>query len=196
VLHASAVTVRGRAVLFCGSSGAGKSTLAAALDARGYPIVSDDICAVDVDGQATPLVAPEGRNLKLWAQAIEKLGLERGPAVRRRIEKYYVEGGTVPRDPVPVGALYFLREALAPHEPGIDRPGIVDATILIRQNAYRPALVRRMGQRARYFHAATRLANAAGIYRLTRALDFAQMDEVLGWLEEHWARHDRLAGTN
>ena len=31
VLHASAVRVNGKAVLFCGSSGAGKSTLAAAL---------------------------------------------------------------------------------------------------------------------------------------------------------------------
>jgi hypothetical protein len=36
VLHASAVRVNGKAVLFAGSSGAGKSTLAAALAQRGY----------------------------------------------------------------------------------------------------------------------------------------------------------------
>ncbi len=36
VLHASAVRVNGKAVLFCGASGAGKSTLAAALAQRGY----------------------------------------------------------------------------------------------------------------------------------------------------------------
>ena len=36
VLHASAVRVGDKAVLFCGSSGAGKSTLAAALAQRGY----------------------------------------------------------------------------------------------------------------------------------------------------------------
>jgi len=38
VLHASAVRVNDRAVLFCGPSGAGKSTLAAALAQRGFPL--------------------------------------------------------------------------------------------------------------------------------------------------------------
>ena len=47
VLHASAVRVNGKAVLFCGSSGAGKSTLAAALSQRGYPLVNDDFCTRD-----------------------------------------------------------------------------------------------------------------------------------------------------
>jgi hypothetical protein len=43
VLHASAVRVNGKAVLFCGSSNAGKSTLAAALAQRGYPLVTDGV---------------------------------------------------------------------------------------------------------------------------------------------------------
>ena len=194
VLHASAVNVRGRAVLFCGPTGAGKSTLAAALDARGYPVISDDLCAVDVDGHDIPHVAPDGRNLKLWPRAIEHLGLERGPAVRCRIEKYYVESGAVSYDPMAIGALYVLREALPPHVAGIERPNVAVAALLIRQSAYCPALVRLMGQRARYFHAASRLAKAAGIYRLTRALEFARMGEEVGRLEDHWAAH--LAGTN
>jgi ABC-type iron transport system FetAB ATPase subunit len=41
VLHASAVQVNGKAVLFCGPSGAGKSTLAAALAQCGYPPPQD-----------------------------------------------------------------------------------------------------------------------------------------------------------
>ncbi len=45
VLHASAVRVAGKAVLFCGASGAGKSTLAAALAQRGFPVMTDDFCA-------------------------------------------------------------------------------------------------------------------------------------------------------
>ena len=36
VLHASAVEVNGKAIVFCGPSGEGKSTLAAALAQRGY----------------------------------------------------------------------------------------------------------------------------------------------------------------
>jgi hypothetical protein len=43
-----------------------------------------------------------------------------------------------------------------------------------------------MGQKADYFHAATAIANAAGIFNLTRAFNFAAMPEVAGWLEQHW----------
>ena len=71
VLHASAVRVNGQAILFCGPSGAGKSTLAAALAQRGYRLITDDFCTVTVTAAGTPVIHPDGRQLKLWAQAIE-----------------------------------------------------------------------------------------------------------------------------
>lgn len=191
VLHASAVRVGGRAVLFCGPSGAGKSTLAAALGQQGFPLVSDDLCALTMNG-GTVSVAPDGRQLKLWAHAIGKLELEesRGAAVRKTMEKFYVEPAETVCDPLPLGAVYMLREARPPHAPGIQRPNIVDTALLLRHNAYRPILIRRMGQRDSYFHAATAIANVAGVFHLTRALDFAQMRAVTGWLRDHWAELD------
>ena len=62
VLHASAVRVNGKAVLFCGSSGAGKSTLAAALAQRGYLLVTDDFSTVTAEDLGAPLVHPDGRS--------------------------------------------------------------------------------------------------------------------------------------
>ena len=192
VLHASAVRVNGKAVLFCGSSGAGKSTLAAALAQRGYPLVTDDFCTLTADGpgarDGAPLVHPDGRQLKLWAQAIERLDLaqQRGERVRASLEKFYVEPSEVFTEPLPLGAVYALREARPPHKPGIERPNVVDAALLLRRNAYRPLLVRRMDQKANYFHAATTIANVAGIFHLTRALDFAKMPDVIAMLEAHW----------
>ena len=188
VLHASAVRVNGKAILFCGASGAGKSTLAAALAQRGFPLVTDDVCAITVTGAGVPMVHPDGRQLKLWAQAIEKLDLagRRGERVRNRLEKFYVEPGEASSEPLPLGAVYALREARPPHAPGIERPNVVDAALILRRNAYRPLLVNRMGQKADYFRAATTIANAAGIFHLTRALDFAAMPEVVAWLERHW----------
>jgi len=188
VLHASAVRVNGKAVLFCGPSGAGKSTLAAALAQHGYPLVTDDFCTIAVNGSGSPLVHPDGRQLKLWAQAIERLDLaqQRGERVRKSLEKFYVEPAEVFTEPLPLGAVYALREARPPHGPGIEQPNVVDAVLLPLRNAYRPLLVRRLGQRANYFHAATAIANVVGIFYLTRALDFAKMPEVIGWLEAHW----------
>ena len=188
VLHASAVRVNGKAVLFCGASGAGKSTLAAALAQRGYPLVTDDFCTLTWTRPGAPLVHPDGRQLKALGAGhrAARSGAERGERVRESLEKFYVEPGEVFTEPLPLGAVYALREARPPHEPGIERPNVVDAALLLRRNAYRPLLVRRMDQKANYFHAATTIANVAGIFHLTRALDFAKMPDVIASLEAHW----------
>jgi hypothetical protein len=188
VLHASAVCVNGKAVLFCGSSGEGKSTLAAALTQRGYPLITDDLCAITVTDAGMPMVHPDGRHLKLWAQAIEQLGMKerRGARIRNRLEKFYVDSGGTNTEALPLGVVYALREARPPHTPGIERPNVVDAALIFRRNAYRPLLVNRMGQKANYFRVTTTVANKAGTFFLTRALDFAAMPKVLSSLERHW----------
>lgn len=188
VLHASAVRVNGKAILFCGASGAGKSTLAAALALRGYPLITDDLCAITISDDGTPMVHSDGRQLKLWAQAIEKLDLgdSRGARVRRRLEKFYVDPGEIHAEALPLGIVYALREARAPHAPGIERPNVVDAALVLRRNAYRPNLVSRMNQKINYFQAATAIVNQAGIFYLTRALDFAVMPDIVSWLQRHW----------
>jgi hypothetical protein len=194
VLHASSVLVNGRAVLFTGPSGAGKSTLAAALDQRGYRLVTDDFCVISLDADGTPLAHPAGRLHKLWTQAINRLDLaeRRGQAVRGRLEKFYVQPAqmTAAEAPSPVGPIYALREARAPLRPGVTRPNVVDAALLLRQNAYRPRLVAKMGQNAAYFQMAAAISNGPGVFHLTRELDFAAMPEVIAGLERHWAEID------
>ena len=188
VLHASAVRVGDKAVVFCGASGAGKSTLAAALVQRGYPLVADDLCATTLDGKGKPIVKPAGRQLKLWTQAIENLDLaqNRDKRVRKNLEKFYVTLDQVADSSLPLGAVYILREALPSLEPGISRPNIVDAAVLLRKSAYRPMLVKLMQQKESYFQASARIANAVSVCLLTRALDFSGMPTVVSWLEAHW----------
>ncbi len=94
--------------------------------------------------------------------------------------------GEASSEPLPLGAVYALREARPPHAAGIEQPNVVDAALILRRNAYRPLLVRRMGQKANYFHAATTIANVAGIFHLTRPLDFAAMPKTVAGLEQHW----------
>ncbi|MEM7052442.1 MAG: hypothetical protein AAF604_22440 [Acidobacteriota bacterium] len=49
-LHASALTMSGRSIAFCGESGAGKSTVAALFARRGWRRLADDQLAVHCDG--------------------------------------------------------------------------------------------------------------------------------------------------
>lgn len=70
-LHASAVSIQEEAVAFLGGHGWGKSTLAAMLQARGYPVISDDLTAFEPDGNR---VIPSFPQLKLWPDAVGALG--------------------------------------------------------------------------------------------------------------------------
>jgi hypothetical protein len=192
VLHASAVEMDGKVILLSGPSGAGKSTLAAGLIKAGGRLVADDQVNLTVAGHDLS-VYPDGRAMRLWQQAIDRLDLEqgKGTAVRADIAKFHV----MPRHhldrPVPLGALYILRETRATDlkrqgQPiTIRRLNLPDAAMAVRQNAFRPAMVGRFGQEGLYLRAAALIERAGGVYHLTRPLDFAAMDAVVARLREH-----------
>lgn len=73
VLHASAVEVDGRALLVMGDAGAGKSTLTAALVDAGLPLVTEDVCALDVVDGAPIRVFRGGTRVKLWPESVRGL---------------------------------------------------------------------------------------------------------------------------
>jgi hypothetical protein len=189
MLHASAVAVGDKAVLFAGPSGAGKSTLAVSLNQRGYPCVSDDVCGIDFSSGA-PVVLPDGRMLKLWADTVAhfEVGERQGRAIRKHLDKYYVEPEKTAVDrKLAVAAVYVLRR-VSPNtpDPGITRLGKADAAVLLRRNAYRPSLIRKTGLEGAYFAWSSALQKQAGVYALNRPFDFGAAAQVIGWLEDHW----------
>lgn len=194
-LHASAVRVGDKAILFCGASGAGKSTIAAALGERGYDLVTDDIAAV-VMQEGAACVESDGRQYKLWEQAIDGLGLgaRRGGAVRSCLAKFHVDASGSAIDALAVGAIYQLREARPPHDEGIAHPNMVDAGLIVRRNAYRPAMVKRLGQQELYFASSAALVQA-GVFTLTRRLGFEHLPDTIAALESHWAACGIAAAT-
>jgi hypothetical protein len=73
VLHASVIARDGEAFAFLGNNGWGKSTIAAALHAKGYDLVADDVAAITTD-RAEPCVLPGFPQVKLWPEAATLLG--------------------------------------------------------------------------------------------------------------------------
>lgn len=117
-LHSSVVAIEGRAVLILGVSGAGKSTTAAALVARGYPMVSDDV-AVLLDPASGSLEVQCGpTRLRIGADAARAAGwtgelprLFHHPLLG---DKRFIE---LPeesrcREPQPMAAAYLLQPRL------------------------------------------------------------------------------------
>lgn len=69
VLHASAVVINGKAVVFVGEKGQGKSTTAAAFFTRGHAALADDVVVLDF-GTNPPLVLPGVAQLRLWPDSV------------------------------------------------------------------------------------------------------------------------------
>jgi len=110
-LHASVVDIGGRAVALCGPSASGKSTLAATLAGQGHAVIADDICLVDARTGATVSVLSGGSPLRLWRDALDRLGVaaQESQRVRPDKEKYFLDCGDYIRcEPHPLAALVLL----------------------------------------------------------------------------------------
>jgi energy-coupling factor transporter ATP-binding protein EcfA2 len=194
VLHGAAVAREGRAIAICGASGAGKSTLAAALCHEGHAFVADDICVVGLDSSQRPVALPDGRQLKLWQEAITRLDLadRQGEAVRETFEKYYIDpfASTAAKPPL-LCAIYILREARPPLKAGIEALALPDAVASLDTQAYRPRLRARMGDRSEMLRQAAAMLGHTKVFMLTRPRDFARMGETVSSLRAHWDALDQ-----
>ena len=110
MLHASSVMTKNGAVVFIGGSSSGKSTLAAVLKHKGYPVLADDICPVDlIDGRA--VMYPSGENLQIWKDIINSLKIpaESLKKIRPSIEKHYYKVERNFTEPVNISTIYLLK---------------------------------------------------------------------------------------
>lgn len=190
-LHASCVSIGGRAVAVAGASGAGKSTLALALARRGHPVLSDDVCVVDWRAPGGPLVLPSAPRLRLWREALDSFaispdGLERS---RPDMEKYHLDYGAafqLQPQPQPLAVLYHLKETGLPRDQGFHPLTGVAAVEVIGDNVYRrrPAIRMADGVRA-LFLATTRVATTVRVAALHRPDDLAGVDALAVALERH-----------
>jgi energy-coupling factor transporter ATP-binding protein EcfA2 len=188
VLHGAAVAQGGRAVAICGHSGAGKSTLAAALCREGFAFVTDDICVVSPDAQHRPVVLPDGRQLKLWRESIDRLDLSarQGEAVRESFEKYFIEPPASAAAAPLLSAIMVLREARPPFQEGIEPLALPDAMRMLDYQAYRPGLRAKLGSKPQMLAQAAALFGHAKIFTLTRPRGFEHLQATIAMLRQHW----------
>jgi len=126
VLHASVVARGDEAVALLGKNGWGKSTIAAALHAKGYDLVADDVAAIAIDSEG-PRVLPGFPQVKLWPEAATLLGEApaRLPLLHPNFEKrgWRAERG-FSREPRRLARVYVIAPGPSP---AIERLGAREA---------------------------------------------------------------------
>ncbi|MFY8106727.1 MAG: serine kinase [Elstera sp.] len=181
-LHASAVDIGGRVLLLSGVSGAGKSTLAAAFSARGYPLLSDDLCALEVQEGQPLRVLPAFPRVKLWRDSAAQLqvpldGLERS---RDELDKYHVplKEALFQPNALPPAQVVFLRTERAPEQHPPRR--LVGVEALRRHDlVHRWRLGSALGCQALIFKAMVRLIEAVPVVEVARSADLADLPALV-----------------
>jgi hypothetical protein len=186
VLHAAAIVVNGQSVIFSGRSGIGKSTLAAGFHQRGYPFLSDDICAITTDN-GCPVVMPGFPRLKLWADALKKMETDKDQLKNVRwgkdLEKYFlpVDGG-FQGIPVPIQSVFVLETTntekmdITPLTGGEKIDPLID-------NTYRLCFLEGLGGKKDHFQQCAAVAVKAAVYRTIRPKKGFLLDELMDMVE-------------
>ncbi|GAC1670049.1 MAG: hypothetical protein NVS9B4_26090 [Candidatus Acidiferrum sp.] len=141
-LHASSVSIEGRAIVFSGAAGTGKSTTAAALALRGVPVLCEDIAALQRDGREF-VVAPGYPRVCLWPEAVSNL-LGSSDALRQLTpnwEKRFLEldgkRASFAPEAKRLGAIYFFAPRVDdPRAPRVEELSSREALIELVQNTY------------------------------------------------------------
>jgi hypothetical protein len=186
LLHASGVAVAGEALLFLGGSGWGKSSMASALQARGHPVVVDDLAVVRFARSGARLVRGIPQ-VKLWPDAARAVGLtpEALPTIGKGYEKRRSTppGGFTAHPDVPLGRIYVLASGA---EPAVRRLSAVDALLHLTVHSYgirwflRDADVSRLLERASLARSVpvSLLIRPAGIELLPRLVRLVEDDAL------------------
>ncbi len=187
VLHGSAIAFNHSAVLFLGRSGAGKSTLAAAFQQQGYPVVTDDICAIEVSPQGLQLY-PSSPQIKLRVDACEKLGhdFQQYPELGADQDLKYGVGSKYNfwKQPLPLKKIYVL----APYKQNDFRlQAIVGSEIfaVLSRQTYRLMLLQAMGYASQHLKQCIQVANQVPISRIARPDQGFLVQELVKFIQDN-----------
>jgi hypothetical protein len=184
-LHASAVSIRGQAIVLCGESEAGKSTTAAALALRGIPVLCDDVCSLKETEDIAKFQIESGDPLVgLWPDAVRNL--LGNPGALTRLTATW-EKCCLPLDGVrakfeaqrrPLGAIYLLAGRVE-HDraPYLEELNLRDALLQLVRNTYMNWILDRR-RRSLEFDMLSRLVLHIPVRRIVPHSDSARITDL------------------
>lgn len=186
ILHASAVAINGGVIAFLGKSGQGKSTTAGVLHQFGYPIVTDDVLALDVRDPQGVIVFPSFPQLRLWPESASSLGNnpETLPQVFPNSEKRLrnVADG-FQETPLPLKRIYVLEYGTELEiEPLKPQDAFLEVT---RQSYPGQDLLKATDSGAAKFELGVKLANSVSVCRLKRPRSLSALSDLARFVENY-----------
>ncbi|RED63033.1 HPr kinase/phosphorylase [Cohnella lupini] len=171
-LHGSAVEIGGKAYAFVGDSGAGKSTLATAFIQRGYPLVSDDVIAVSLAPDQTPMVMPSYPQQKLWQESLDGFDMENAsyrPIFQRETKFAVPVPGMFYKERLPLAGIFELVKSDMETMQMYPIRNLEKLSILYG-HTYRNSFISRLGLMEWHLNMTAGMASKLGLFRLYRPI--------------------------
>jgi hypothetical protein len=187
-LHASAVALGNRSVVFVGAEGAGKSTTAAAFARQDLGVISDDVAALLESSEGFHVI-PAYPHLCLWPESVEMLygsgeALPRFSAGWEKRRLALGERGTrFEKRLLPVGAIYLLGERRPDPAPFVEALRPQAAFLSLLADTYANKILDRE-MRAREFEVLGRLVTMVPIRRVYPHIDAIRIEELCSVIRE------------
>lgn len=183
-IHGSAVATTHGALIFSGPQGHGKSTLAAAFVQRGYPLLSDDVCALTLENGMVWL-HPAYPRLNLLPDALERLSFSKieSSAAIPFSGKYPVAPTTFLAQTVPLLAIYELHPTASETIRFSPLQGYARLTALMG-NTYRVQFLHEMGKTKHHFVALNAMAQQVRVVRVERPSAAYWLDQLATMIAE------------
>ncbi len=184
-LHASAIGVAGKAILFIGDAGAGKSTTAAAMTRGGHALLADDITAI-TEREGAFFATPAFPYVSLWPDSAEMIGATEANLYNSG--ETGVKGRFCPANfqasPLPLGAIFVLGERLpGNHPPRSEELSAQQRLIALVGNSYAASVLDSQA-RTREFRLFGKMTQDVPIWGLHAQRDPSYLGQLCELIEE------------
>lgn len=190
-LHASAVSIENRSVVFVGTEGAGKSTTAAGFARQGFGVISDDVAAL-VESPDGFRVMPAYPHICLWPDSVGMLygSSEALPRFSTGWEKCRLalgnQGTRFENRSLPLSAIYLLGDRRSDQALFVERVRPQAGLLSLVADTFANKILDRE-MRAREFAVLGRLVTAVPIRRVHPHSDPSRLAELCAAIHEDFA---------
>ncbi len=197
LLHASAILLNGKLVLFVGDSGAGKSSTVAELSKRGYTLFSDDVCVLEnVSGKTDGMYAYSSYPMmKLWEDTVQKLDdkqFDKTYKIRPQVSKYgQFFHEQFSKSPYPIKMIFVLNPVESQTgEYAAKKIAGLEAFEYLSKNTYRRQFLHEHSLQALHLKLLSSLVQSSEIILLTRNKHKSEIGTFTDFLETMLGNHE------
>lgn len=185
-LHGSAIRTNKGAIIIAGESAVGKSSLAASLAKIGYPILSDDISAINFEMSGLPMVQAGLPYLKLWKDVLNYFHDSKSmKRVRPSLEKYiFPLENNFSFTPSRIHKLVFLTTNNSTNFIFEEITGAMKFDYL-KAVVYRSRFIEGLGLKENTFQQLAKLANSTKTFEIQRPIKPLLINELTEFFERN-----------